>query len=39
MQSLFGDSTPAPQSLNHSTRITFRTENFSAEVESLQLDR
>ena len=28
MQSLFGDSTPAPQSLNHSTRITFRTENF-----------
>lgn len=28
MHPVFGDSTPVPQSLQHSTRITFRTEHF-----------
>ena len=28
MHPLFGDTSPAPQSLQHSTRITFRTDQF-----------
>lgn len=28
MHPLYGDTSPAPQSLQHSTRITFRTEHF-----------
>jgi hypothetical protein len=28
MHPLFGDTTPPPQTLQHSTRITFRTEHF-----------